>query len=148
MLRRERPDALLPTMGGQTALNVARALEEAGILAELGIELIGARAEVIDRAEDRLLFKRAVESCGLQVAGVDHRHRPRAGRRPGVPAVVRPAFTLGGHGGGFVTTRNPSPPPGGDRFAPEPDRPGLVEESLSGWDEFELEVVRDLPTTW
>ena len=68
VLRRERPDALLPTMGGQTALNVARALEDAGILAELGIELIGARAEVIDRAEDRLLFKRAVESCGLQVA--------------------------------------------------------------------------------
>ena len=76
MLRRERPDALLPTMGGQTALNLAlELLEAAGVLDELGVELIGARVDVIARAEDRELFKQAVESCGLQVADLDDRHR-------------------------------------------------------------------------
>ncbi len=143
VLRREAPDALLPTMGGQTALNVARALEDAGILAELGIELIGARAEVIDRAEDRLLFKRAVESCGLQVAASTIVTDPAQVDGLRVPAVVRPAFTLGGHGGGFVTSQTDLHRQVEIGLASSPIGQVLVEESLRGWDEFELEVVRD-----
>src|SRR6478735_6054284 len=104
VLRLERPDALLPTMGGQTALNLARDLANSGVLEELGIELIGAKLDVIERAEDRMKFKEAVESCGLKVprsaivTSVDDEHDIAA------PAVVRPAFTLGGHGGGFAYT--------------------------------------------
>ena len=105
VLRRERPDALLPTLGGQTALNLAIELSEAGVLDELGVELIGARVDVIRRAEDRDLFRDAVESCGLRDAALADRHR-RSTSSAGIPApaVVRPAFTLGGHGGGFADT--------------------------------------------
>src|SRR5215813_12630638 len=101
VLRRDRPDALLPTMGGQTALNLARELHEAGVLRDLNVELIGADVDAIARAEDRELFKAAVESCGLRVptsrivTSVDDLVGV------GLPAVVGPAFTLGGHGGGF-----------------------------------------------
>src|SRR5881394_1760704 len=105
VLRRERPDALLPTMGGQTALNLARDLSEAGILAELGIELIGAPLDVIQRAEDRQLFKDAVASCGLRVPSSRIVTDLDQIEALGLPAVVRPAFTLGGHGGGFANTR-------------------------------------------
>src|SRR4051795_2153956 len=106
VLRRERPDALLPTMGGQTALNLALELHEAGVLEELGVELIGAKVEAIARAEDRELFKAAVESCGLRVP--NSRIVTSLDQLDGipVPAVIRPAFTLGGHGGGFVTSRS------------------------------------------
>jgi carbamoyl-phosphate synthase large subunit len=143
VLRRERPDALLPTMGGQTALNLARELAQSGLLDELGVELIGAPLHVIDRAEDRELFKRCVESTGLRVpksqtvTSSEELHGIR------VPAVVRPAFTLGGHGGGFAETEE-------ELFAQverglheSPIGQVLVEESVRGWDEFELEVVRD-----
>src|SRR5947208_1878704 len=104
VLRRERPDALLPTMGGGTALNLARELDESGTLRELGIELIGARIEAIQRAEDRELFKQTVEACGLKVP--TSRIVTSLDEITGVslPAVVRPAFTLGGHGGGFAET--------------------------------------------
>src|SRR5207245_6493935 len=104
VLRRERPDALLPTMGGGTALNLARELAESGTLHELGIELIGARIEAIQRAEDRELFKQTVEGCGLRVP--TSRIVTAVDDLEGValPAVVRPAFTLGGHGGGFADT--------------------------------------------
>src|SRR6266545_2944471 len=104
VLERERPDALLPTMGGQTALNLARELAEAGVLDELGIELIGASLEAIRRAEDRERFREAVESVGLAVP--TSRIVTSLDDLEGVslPAVVRPAFTLGGHGGGFVAT--------------------------------------------
>ncbi|MGH3000352.1 MAG: carbamoyl-phosphate synthase large subunit, partial [Gaiellaceae bacterium] len=105
VLRRERPDALLPTMGGQTALNLARDLSEAGVLDELGIELIGAPLDVIQRAEDRQLFKDAVESCGLSVPTSRIVTSLEQLEDFAVPAVVRPAFTLGGHGGGFVWTK-------------------------------------------
>src|SRR5216684_2336403 len=98
VLERERPDALLPTMGGQTALNLARELHDAGVLEELGVELIGASVEVIARAEDRELFKRAVESCGLRVPESTVVTSPDQLAGIGLPAVVRPAFTLGGHG--------------------------------------------------
>ena len=143
VLRRERPDALLPTLGGQTALNLARELAESGILDELGIELIGAKLDVINRAEDRQLFKDAVESCNLRV--------PKSiivtdiAQIEGVatPAVVRPAFTLGGHGGGFANTRDELHAQVEIGLRESPIGQVLVEESVRGWDEFELEVVRD-----
>src|SRR5919201_6153682 len=100
VLRRERPDALLPTMGGQTALNLARELARGGLLDELGIELIGAKLDAIERAEDREKFKRAVESVGLAVPKSQVVTRLEELREVAAPAVVRPAFTLGGDGGG------------------------------------------------
>jgi carbamoyl-phosphate synthase large subunit len=143
VLRRERPDALLPTMGGGTALNLVRELHAAGTLEELGIELIGASIDAINRAEDRELFKQTVEACGLKVptsrivtslddlAGVS------------LPAVIRPAFTLGGHGGGFVDTPEELRAQVERGLQASPIGQVLVEESVRGWDEFELEVVRD-----
>jgi len=143
VLRRERPDALLPTLGGQTALNLAIELSDAGVLEELGVELLGARVDVIRRAEDRQLFREAVHSCGLltpasrivtsldDLAGI------------GVPAVVRPAFTLGGHGGGFADTPEQLREQVGRGLRESPIGQVLVEESVKGWDEFELEVIRD-----
>ncbi|HZS24670.1 MAG TPA: carbamoyl-phosphate synthase large subunit, partial [Gaiellaceae bacterium] len=142
VLRRERPDALLPTMGGQTALNLARELAHAGVLDELGIELIGAPLDVIDRAEDRELFKRCVESTGLRVPTSQIVTSP--GQATGrVPAVVRPAFTLGGHGGGFAETEAELRAQIERGLRESPIGQVLVEESVRGWDEFELEVVRD-----
>jgi carbamoyl-phosphate synthase large subunit len=143
VLRRERPDALLPTMGGQTALNLARELAAAGVLDELGIELIGASVAAIERAEDRLLFKQAVESCGLRVP--ESRVVTSLAELDGVglPAVIRPGFTLGGHGGGFVSTSDELRRQVERGLAASPIGQVLVEESVRGWDEFELEVVRD-----
>jgi carbamoyl-phosphate synthase large subunit len=143
VLARETPDALLPTMGGQTALNLASELAEAGVLEDLGVELIGAPLDVIRRAEDRELFRDAVRSVGLrtpnsrivtdvfQLAGL------------ATPAVVRPAFTLGGHGGGFVETIDQLYRQVELGIFESPIGQVLVEESVRGWDEFELEVVRD-----
>jgi carbamoyl-phosphate synthase large subunit len=143
VLRRERPDALLPTMGGQTALNLATELEETGILAELGIELIGAGIEAINRAEDRELFRAAVQSVGLQVPVSTIVHAVDELERVALPAVVRPAFTLGGHGGGFAATRDELLAQVASGLRESPIGQVLVEESVRGWDEFELEVVRD-----
>ncbi len=143
VLRRERPDALLPTMGGQTALNLALELHEAGILAELGIELIGAGVDAIARAEDRQLFKDAVESCGLEMAKSTIVTDVAQAEGLPTPAVVRPAFTLGGHGGGFAATPDELRRQVARGLAESPITQVLVEESLRGWDEFELEVVRD-----
>src|SRR6267142_466744 len=143
VLARERPDALLPTMGGQTALNLASELAQAGILDELDVELIGAPLDVIRRAEDRELFRDAVRSVGLRtpnsriVTNLDQ----LAGL--GTPAVVRPAFTLGGHGGGFVETVDQLYRQVELGIFESPIGQVLVEESVRGWDEFELEVVRD-----
>ena len=143
VLRLERPDALLPTMGGQTALNLARELATSGVLDELGIELIGARLDAIERAEDRLKFKEAVESCGLKVptSAIVTSLDELEGLM--VPAVVRPAFTLGGHGGGFAYTEEELHRQVERGLAESPIGQVLVEESVRGWDEFELEVVRD-----
>jgi carbamoyl-phosphate synthase large subunit len=143
VLARERPDALLPTMGGQTALNLARELAESGLLAELGVELIGAPLEVIARAEDRELFREAVKSVGLRVphSAIVTEVSQLAGLT--TPAVVRPAFTLGGHGGGFVETAAQLGRQVELGLAESPIGQVLVEESVRGWDEFELEVVRD-----
>jgi carbamoyl-phosphate synthase large subunit len=143
VLARERPDALLPTMGGQTALNLARELANAGVFEELGVELIGAPLDVIQRAEDREEFREAVRSVGLKVpssrivTGVDELGGIS------LPAVIRPAFTLGGHGGGFVETVDQLHRQVERGLAESPIAQVLVEESVRGWDEFELEVVRD-----
>ena len=143
VLERERPDALLPTLGGQTALNLATMLAEAGVLDELGVELIGAPVDVIRRAEDRELFRDAVQSVGLRVP--ESRIVTQLSDLTGVnlPAVVRPAFTLGGHGGGFVQTRAQLERQVAVGLAESPIGQVLVEESVRGWDEFELEVIRD-----
>ena len=143
VLERERPDALLPTLGGQTALNLATELAEAGVLDELGVELIGAPVDVIRRAEDRQLFRDAVQSVGLRVP--ESRIVTQLSDLTGVslPAVVRPAFTLGGHGGGFVSTRAQLERQVAIGLSESPIGQVLVEESVQGWDEFELEVIRD-----
>jgi carbamoyl-phosphate synthase large subunit len=143
VLVRERPDALLPTMGGQTALNLARELAHAGVLEELGVELIGAPLDVIRRAEDREEFREAVRSVGLKVPS--SRIVTSVDELGGIslPAVIRPAFTLGGHGGGFVETIEQLHRQVERGLAESPIGQVLVEESVRGWDEFELEVVRD-----
>ena len=143
VLARERPDALLPTLGGQTALNLAVSLAEAGVLDELGVELIGAPVEVIRRAEDREEFRRAVRSCGLEVPA--SRVVTSLTELDGVelPAVVRPAFTLGGHGGGFAEDRATLDYQVERGLWESPIGQVLVEESVRGWDEFELELMRD-----
>ncbi len=143
VLERERPDALLPTMGGQTALNLARELAESGRLAELGVELIGAPVEVIARAEDRELFRETVQSVGLRVPRSTIVTDLRELRGVSLPAVVRPAFTLGGHGGGFAASQAELHRQVEIGLAESPIGQVLVEESVRGWDEFELEVVRD-----
>jgi carbamoyl-phosphate synthase large subunit len=144
VLGRERPDALLPTLGGQTALNLAMELAAEGVLEALDIELIGAGPEVIRRAEDRQLFRETVRLAGLKVPEstivTSHDDVPL---ELTFPVILRPAFTLGGHGGG--TARNWTELVGLlDRALDEsPVGQVLVEESLVGWDEFELEVIRD-----
>ena len=143
VLRRERPDAILPTLGGQTALNIAIELSDAGVLEELGVELLGAGVDVIHRAEDRELFRDAVKGCGLHtpesriVTSVDDLGGIA------VPAVVRPAFTLGGHGGGFADTVEQLRAQVERGLRESPINQVLVEDSVKGWDEFELEVMRD-----
>jgi carbamoyl-phosphate synthase large subunit len=143
VLERERPDALLPTLGGQTALNLAVSLAEAGVLEELGVELIGAPVEVIRRAEDREEFRQAVRGCGLRVPA--SRIVTSLAELDDVllPAVVRPAFTLGGHGGGFADDPQALRAQVERGLAESPIRQVLIEESVRGWDEFELEVIRD-----
>jgi len=143
VLERERPDALLPTLGGQTALNLAIALAEAGVLEDLGVELIGAPVEVIRRAEDREEFKHAVEACGLRVPSSLIVTALDDVEGLAVPVVVRPAFTLGGHGGGFAENQSELYRQVELGLAESPIRQVLVEESVRGWDEFELEVIRD-----
>jgi carbamoyl-phosphate synthase large subunit len=143
VLDRERPDALLPTMGGQTALNLALRLVEAGVLDALGVELIGAGLDAIKRAEDRELFREAVRSVGLRVPSskIVTSQEDLAG--VSLPAVVRPAFTLGGHGGGFASAVPELYRQVEIGLHESPISQVLVEESVRGWDEFELEVVRD-----
>ncbi len=144
VLARERPAALLPTMGGQTALNVALELAESGELDDLGVELIGAPVDVIRRAEDRECFRETVRSAGLHVpTSVVATSRDQIPGEVSFPVILRPAFTLGGHGGGTARSVEEL-----DRLlerglAESPVGQVLVEESLIGWDEFELEVMRD-----
>jgi carbamoyl-phosphate synthase large subunit len=144
VLERERPDALLPTMGGQTALNLALELEEEGILDALGIELIGAGPEAIRRAEDREVFRHTVRSAGLQVPASTIVTSPEE-VPPGLsfPVILRPAFTLGGHGGGTARSTTELEAHLERALRESPVSQVLLEESLHGWDEFELEVIRD-----
>jgi carbamoyl-phosphate synthase large subunit len=144
VLERERPDALLPTMGGQTALNLAVALAEEGILADLGIELIGAPIDVIKRAEDRDLFRETVREAGLRVPESIVVTSPEdVPEGLSLPVILRPAFTLGGHGGGTARTPEELERLLERALAESPVGQVLVEESLLGWDEFELELMRD-----
>ena len=144
VLGRERPDALLPTMGGQTALNIGLELSEAGVLDALGIELIGAPAEVIGRAEDRERFRETVRATGLKVPeSIVVTSLAEVPADLSFPVILRPAFTLGGHGGGTARSREELEVLLDRALRESPVRQVLVEESLMGWDEFELEVIRD-----
>ena len=149
VLRKERPDALLPTLGGQTALNLASDLYAAGVLEELGIELIGASYDAIRRAEDRELFAATVAGIGLRVptsviaTSMSEAAAALATKQLRLPLVVRPAFTLGGHGGGFAHTPAQLEATVTRGLRESPIGQVLLEESVAGWGEFELEVIRD-----
>ncbi len=147
IIAKERPDALLPTMGGQTGLNAGIELAEKGILEKYGVEMIGAKADVIDKAEDRLKFRDAMENIGLECPKsrvVNSKDEAKQALDDiGLPAIIRPSFTLGGIGGGIAATMEEY-----ERFIDSgldasPVSQVLVEESVLGWKEFEMEVVRD-----
>src|SRR5215211_5374128 len=149
VIERERPDALLPTLGGQTALNLASALHEEGVLERFGVELIGANYEAIRRAEDREVFRETIEGAGLRVPwsqivrSVGDAERGLAEREIALPVIVRPAYTLGGEGGGVGRTETELRQVVSEGLAASPINQVLVEESVLGWGEFELEVMRD-----
>ncbi len=149
IIERERPDALLPTLGGQTALNLAKALHDNGTLERFDVELIGADYDAIHRAEDREAFRNTMEGAGLRVpwsqivTSVGEVERGLAEGRIKLPAIVRPAFTLGGHGGGVGGTETELRQVVSEGLAASPINQVLVEESVLGWGEFELEVMRD-----
>jgi carbamoyl-phosphate synthase large subunit len=147
IIAKERPDALLPTMGGQTALNTSLKLAEAGILEKYGCELIGAKAEVIDKAEDRQKFRNAMTKIGIESPKSEIAHTmPEAWdalKIVGLPCVIRPSFTLGGTGGGIAYNREEFEQIVSSGLAASMTSEVLVEESVLGWKEFEMEVVRD-----
>lgn len=144
---KEKPDAILPTMGGQTALNLAMDLNREGILEKYGVELIGAKPDVIDKAEDRQRFKEAMEKIGLESArsGIAYSMAEalEVQQRVGFPAVIRPSFTLGGSGGGIAYNMQEFVEICERGLALSPTHELLIEESLLGWKEYEMEVVRD-----
>ncbi len=149
VIERERPDALLPTLGGQTALNLAKALYDDGTLDRFDVELIGADYDAIHRAEDREAFRRTMEEAGLRVpwsrivTSVADAESALASGEISLPVIVRPAFTLGGHGGGVGNTATELSQVVSEGLAASPINQVLVEESVLGWGEFELEVMRD-----
>jgi carbamoyl-phosphate synthase large subunit len=147
VIERERPDALLPTLGGQTALNLAKALYEDGTLEEFDVELIGANYDAINRAEDREEFDATMQAAGLRTArntiATDFEGARAALRDFGLPLIVRPAFTLGGRGGGIVRTEAEFESIVERGLAASPIGQVLIDESVLGWGEFELEVMRD-----
>ncbi|MCG7361616.1 carbamoyl-phosphate synthase large subunit [Roseomonas sp. ACRSG] len=147
IIAKERPDALLPTMGGQTALNTALKLAEAGVLAKYGCELIGAKAEVIDKAEDRLKFRDAMTKIGIESPRSHIAHtmeEARAGLElVKLPCVIRPSFTLGGTGGGIAYNKQEFEEIVAAGLSASMTSEVLIEESVLGWKEFEMEVVRD-----
>ncbi len=148
IIQKERPDACLPTMGGQTALNVAVEAYEKGIFTKYGVELIGARYEAIKKAEDRQLFKKAMEKIGLDLPRSSFAHSVEealeAADRIGYPVVVRPSFTLGGSGSGVCFNRQELEQRSRLGLEYSAIHEVLIEESVLGWKEFELEVMRDL----
>ncbi|MGE3193895.1 MAG: carbamoyl-phosphate synthase large subunit [Microbacteriaceae bacterium] len=143
----EKPDAVLPTLGGQTALNAAIALEEAGILAEYGVELIGAKVDAIRKGEDRQIFKELVIAAGAEVARSHIAHTVGEAvdfaEDLGYPLVIRPSFTMGGLGSGFAHTRDELIRMVTDGLHQSPTSEVLLEESILGWKEYELELMRD-----
>jgi len=147
ILEKEKPDALLPTMGGQTALNTAMTLSEDGTLDRLNIELIGASKEAIEKAEDRDLFKKCMTKIGLDSARSEVVHNmteaEAALKSIGLPAIIRPSFTLGGSGGGIAYNRADYDKIVKEGLDASPTTEVLVEESMLGWKEYEMEVVRD-----
>ena len=149
ILEKEKPDAVLPTMGGQTALNLAKELAETGVLDELGIELIGAKLDAINVAEDRLLFKEAMDRIGLKMAPsgtAESMEEAYAIQKEigSFPIIIRPAFTLGGTGGGIAYNMSEFEQIANSGLAASMTNQILVEKSLLGWKEYELEVMRDL----
>ncbi|NOQ51730.1 MAG: carbamoyl-phosphate synthase large subunit, partial [Desulfuromonadaceae bacterium] len=147
IIEKERPDALLPTLGGQTALNTAVAVAEAGVLEKFGVELIGATLEAIKKAEDRTLFKQAMEKIGVDVprSKLAHSYKEAmaAIEQVGFPAIIRPSFTLGGTGGGVAYNLEEYESIALGGIEASPTNEILVEESIIGWKEYELEVMRD-----
>ena len=147
IIEAERPDALLPTMGGQTALNTALALDKDGTLEKFGVEMIGARPDSIEKAEDRELFRVAMEKIGLHCARArtvnNFDDALEALDTVGLPAIIRPSFTLGGEGGGVAYNRAEFEEIVGNGLRLSPVSEVLIEESILGWKEFEMEVVRD-----
>ncbi|MBT4168911.1 MAG: carbamoyl-phosphate synthase large subunit, partial [Rhodospirillaceae bacterium] len=147
IIAKERPDAILPTMGGQTALNTAMSLHENGTLKEFGVELIGAKPDAINMAEDRSLFRDAMTRIGLETpqAGIAHDMTEAwaALETVGLPAIIRPSFTLGGTGGGIAYNRDEFQAIVTTGLDASPTNEVLIEESVLGWKEYEMEVVRD-----
>jgi len=147
IIEKERPDAVLPTMGGQTALNTALALAKNGTLEKFGVELIGANAEAIEKAEDRLKFREAMDRIGLESprSAIAHSLEDAlaALEHIGLPAIIRPSFTLGGTGGGIAYNREEFERIVAGGLEASPTTEVLIEESVLGWKEYEMEVVRD-----
>ncbi len=147
IIEKERPDALLPTMGGQTALNCALDLDREGVLAQFGVELIGASKEAIDKAEDRQKFKDAMTKIGLGSARSATAHSMEEAYQVqamiGFPTIIRPSFTLGGTGGGIAYNMEEFETICKRGLEASPTNELLIEESLLGWKEYEMEVVRD-----
>ncbi|MFK3891013.1 carbamoyl-phosphate synthase large subunit [Sphingomonas sp. NPDC079357] len=147
IIERERPDAVLPTMGGQTALNTALALFRDGTLEKFGVTMIGADADAIDKAEDRLKFRDAMDKIGLESARSHIAHSEKEAleglEKVGLPAIIRPSFTLGGTGGGIAYNREEFIEIVRKGLDASPTTEVLIEESLLGWKEYEMEVVRD-----
>ena len=148
IIETERPDALLPTLGGQTGLNVAMDLARRGVLDQLGVELIGAKEHVIAKAEERASFKKAMESIGLDVPTSFIVHNleeaRQAVREIGLPMVIRPSYTLGGSGGGIAYNKDEFEAKVRRGLELSPVHEVLLEESVIGWKEYEMEVMRDV----
>ena len=147
IIQKERPDSILPTVGGQTGINLTLALHEAGVLERYGVELLGAGIDALRLGEDRQLFKEAMQEVGLEVpasgfAGSETEAREIASRI-GFPLIIRPSFTLGGEGGGTVYNRDELDDMVATALDASPTRRVLLEQSVLGWKEFELEVIRD-----
>jgi len=147
IIEKERPDAVLPTMGGQTALNCALDLEKHGVLAEFGVEMIGATADAIDKAEDRDRFDKAMKNIGLETPRAEIVHTMEealdTSTRIGFPCIIRPSFTMGGTGGGIAYNREEYEEICTRGLDLSPTNELLIDESLIGWKEYEMEVVRD-----
>src|ERR1700694_4444095 len=148
IIRKERPDALLSTVGGQTGLNLSVDLAEAGVLDKYNVELIGAKVQSIKKAEDRLLFKDAMKKIGLDMPRSQLVNNIEDGlafaKRAGYPVILRPSFTMGGSGGGIAYNREDLAEILERGIDLSPVHEVLIEESVLGWKEFELEVMRDL----